>query len=91
MQRYLVQALHTEEECGRGAEEWTDLDLPRKAELFDLVQFGCEAGVHETWLVADFDREDEAWSYVPPSEKAKTRIVPVNSYSFEEMVTAHAR
>jgi hypothetical protein len=75
MQRYLVQASHTEEECGRGAEEWTQLDAPRKAELFDLVQFGCEAGVHETWLVADFDDEDEAWCYVPPSEKTKTRLV----------------
>jgi hypothetical protein len=29
------------------------------------------------------------WSYVPPSERAKTRIVPVNSYSFDEMVQAH--
>jgi hypothetical protein len=89
MQRYLVQASHTVEECGTGAEEWTRLDLPRKEELFDKVQFGCEADVHETWLIAEFENEDEAWSYVPPTEKAKTRIVPVNSYSFEEMVGAH--
>jgi hypothetical protein len=87
--RYLVQASHTAEECGKGAQEWTQLDQPRKAELFDAVEFGCESGVHETWLIADFDNEDEAWGYVVPSEKAKTRIVPVNSYSFEEMVSAH--
>lgn len=89
MQRYLVQASHTNEECGKGAEEWTGPQLPRKEELFDIVQFGCEAGVHETWLVAEFENEDEAWGYVPPSERPKTRIVPVNSYSFAEMVASH--
>jgi hypothetical protein len=89
MPRYLVQATHTDQECGKGAEEWTRLNLPRKDELFDAIQFGCEAGIHETWLIADFDGEDEAWSYVPPVERAKTRIVPVSSYSFAEMLNAH--
>jgi hypothetical protein len=87
--RYLVQSSHTEEECRAGAEEWLALDLPRKGELFDAVQFGCEAGVHESWLVAEFDSEDELWSYVPPIERAKTRAVPVNSYSFDEMLASH--
>jgi hypothetical protein len=89
MTRYMVQGTHTEEECGKGAEEWLALDLPRKAELFDALQFGCEAGVHETWLVGEFENEDEVWSYIPPSERAKTRVVPINSYSFDEMVLAH--
>lgn len=89
MQRYLITGTHTDEECGKGAEEWVGLDLPRKAELFDAIQFGCESGVHETWLIGSFEDEDEAWSYVPPSERAKTRVVQVSSYSFDEMLKSH--
>ena len=89
MPTYLIETPHTEEECASGAEEWLRSELPRKAELFDKTYFGCEAGVHDAWTIADFENEDEAWKYVSQAERAKARVVPVNAYSFEEMVTAH--
>ena len=89
MTTYLIETPHTEEECASGAEEWMRLELPRKAELFDKTYFGCEAGIHDAWTIADFEDEAEAWLYVSEAEKARTRIVPVNAYSFEEMVQAH--
>jgi hypothetical protein len=89
MQSYVVDVPHTPEECGRGAQEWLELDQPRKEELFGKLRFGCEAGVHETWLIAEFASEEEVWSYVVPTERAKTRVVPVSSMTFEEMLSAH--
>jgi hypothetical protein len=41
------------------------------------------------WLLAEFEDEDEVWKYVPPAERARARVVRVNSYSFEEMLKAH--
>jgi len=91
MTTYLIETQHTEEECASGGEEWMRLELPRKAELFDKTYFGCESGVHDAWTIADFENEAVAWLYVSEAEKARTRIVPVNTYSFEEMVRAHVQ
>ena len=89
MPTYLIETPHTQEECQKAGEEWLRSELPRKAELFDKTYFGCEAEVHDAWTIAEFENEDEAWKYVSQAERAKARVVPVNSYSFEEMVKAH--
>jgi hypothetical protein len=37
MQSYVIDIPHTPEECGKGAQEWLELDQPRKEELFAKV------------------------------------------------------
>ena len=54
---------------------WLQSELPRKAELFDKIYFGCEAGVHDAQTIAEFENEDEDWRYVSEAERSNARVV----------------
>lgn len=90
MATFVIETPHNDEECRIGAEQWLKLDGPRKQELFDKSYASCEFGEHNAWLIAEFRDEDEAWSYIPEVERAKAKVQQVASYSFDEMVAAHA-
>jgi hypothetical protein len=42
-----------------------------------LVYQGCPAGTHTTWIVAELEGEQEAWSLVPVLLRDTARVVPV--------------
>jgi hypothetical protein len=91
MPLFLIETPHTPEECMASAQVWLALDAPRKEELFELEVFGCEFGLHDAWLIAEFEDEREVERYLPKSEalRGKARVFPVSRMSFEEMMRAH--
>lgn len=89
MPTFLIETPHTPEECLIAGEQWLELDGPRKQEIFDKTHASCEFGEHNAWVIADYETEDEAWSYVPEVERLKAKIRQVKTYAFEEMLAAH--
>lgn len=90
MPTYLIETPHTEEECRIAGEEWLTMDHPRKQEIFDKEYFGCASGVHNAWLVAEFEDEAAAWELVPQIERAKAKVVQVERFTYDEMLKAHS-
>ena len=39
--------------------------------------WGCEAGTHTTWIIAELAAEHEAWCLVPRLLRDTARVVPV--------------
>ena len=89
MPTYLIETPHTEEECRIAGEEWLTMVHSRKQEIFDATYAGCESGVHDGWVVAEFPDEAQAWEVIPPTERPRARVVEVKQYTFDEMQKAH--
>lgn len=88
MPKYLVTFAHTPEECARAGEEF--IQHPRAKEILDATWWGCSSGDHTTWTVLDFAGEEAARSTLTEVFRDRARIVPVESFSYEDMTAAHS-
>jgi len=67
---FLIEVPHAREECEAA-----------RADLVDAAgstsYWGCEAGTHTTWIIAELAAEHEAWRLVPRLLRDTARVVPV--------------
>jgi hypothetical protein len=69
VREFLIEVPHGREECSAA-----------HAGLADApggVYWGCEAGTHTTWIIAELAAEHEAWRLVPRLLRDTARVVPV--------------
>ena len=85
MPRYLIELTHEDEHsaCVRALQA-----LERHgSHLVTHADWGCKAGVHCGWLIVDVDTQAEAQMMVPPEFRSDARIVELNRYTREEIVS----
>jgi hypothetical protein len=69
---FLIEVPHARGECAAA-----------RADLADAAggtsYWGCEAGTHTTWIIAELAAEHEAWRLVPRLLRDTARVVPVTA------------
>jgi hypothetical protein len=69
---FLIEVPHARAECATA-----------RASLADTAggtsYWGCEAGTHTTWIIAELTAEQEAWRLVPRVLRDTARVVPVKA------------
>jgi len=70
VREFLIEIPHAREECAAA-----------RAGLAEAPggtsYWGCEAGTHTTWIIAELTAEHEAWRLVPRLLRDTARVVPV--------------
>jgi hypothetical protein len=70
VREFLIEVSHPREECEAAR---AGLNGAPSSTSY----WGCEAGTHTTWIIAEFTAEHEAWRLVPRRLRETTRVVPV--------------
>lgn len=85
MPRYLIELPHKDEHsaCVRAL---------RAIEKFGShfvthADWGCRAGTHSGWLIAELDSRDDATRMVPPEFRKDARIVELNRFTRDELAS----
>jgi hypothetical protein len=68
---YLIEVPHAREECSLAHESLADGP--------GASYWGCDAGTHTTWIIAELTAEHEAWRLVPRLLRDTARVVPVTT------------
>jgi len=55
--------------------------------LVTNADWGCKAGVHRGWLIVELDSRAEAEMMVPSEFRQDARVVQLNRFSKEEVVS----
>lgn len=85
MPRYLIELSHANEysACVRALQA-----LERHgSHLVTHMDWGCKAGVHSGWLIADLDSRTEATMMVPAQFRQEARIVELNKFTRDEITS----
>jgi hypothetical protein len=69
---FLIEIPHARGECAAAR-----ADLAGAAD--GTSYWGCEAGTHTTWIIAELAAEHEAWRLVPRVLRDTARVVPVTA------------
>ena len=85
MTRYLIELSH-------GDERLACIKALRAIEQFGShfvtqADWGCKAGVHSGWLIAELPSRDEAMLVIPPEFRDEARIVELNHFTPAEIAT----
>jgi hypothetical protein len=83
MQRYLIEAPHTEEDCLALIEE---VNARGYLSNFD---WGCRAGIHTGWAIIEAESIAEARMAVPPLVRQRAHIIPLNKFDTSELAAMH--
>ena len=72
VREFLIEVAHARGECAAA-----------RADLADAAggtsYWGCEAGTHTTWIIAELTAKHEAWRLVPRLLRDTARVVPVTA------------
>jgi hypothetical protein len=68
---YLIEVPHGRDECPLARAGFADGPGRR--------YWGCDAGTHTTWIIAELTAEHEAWRLVPRLLRDTARVVPVTT------------
>ena len=85
MPRYLIELTHEDEHTAcvkvlRAIERYG-------AHLLIEMDWGCKTGIHSGWLIAEVDSRAAAAQIVPPEFRKEARIVELNKFTREEIVS----
>ena len=83
MSKYMIETEHTSEECLNALDEFQAKGLLEKSD------FGCQAGVHTSWVTLEAKNDDEAMNRVPSSLQSKSKIVKLNKFSNQQVKEFH--
>ena len=89
MPRFMIESSHASETpsepmsmaCVRAI----DAAAAQGSHYLTRVQFGCEDGVHKSWIFIDAEDEEDARRMVPPVGRATAIIVRVRQITPEEI------
>jgi len=85
MAKYMLEEPHTPEECLKA------LDETLAKGLLDKAEFGCNAGVHNSWTIVEAASDAEAKEMVPSFLRAKARVVKLNKFTPEQLKEFHKK
>jgi len=57
------------------------------AHFFTHAEWGCRAGIHCAWMIAELDSREEALQLVPPQFRHEARIVELCKFTREEIAS----
>lgn len=85
MPRYLIELRHGDEHAAcvkalRAIEQYG-------SHFVTHADWGCKAGTHRGWLIVELGSRDEAMQLVPPEYRQEARVVELNRFSREEIVS----
>jgi hypothetical protein len=85
MPRYLIELSHGDEHVAcvkalRAIEQ-------SGSHFMTHADWGCKAGIHSGWLIAELEDRDEAVRLVPPEFRQEARIVELNRFTKEQIVS----
>ncbi len=85
MPRYLIEIPHEDhhDTCVRALRTIEKYG----AHLLTQADWGCKAGTHCCWLIAEVSNRDEAMHVVPPEFRQEARIVELNKFTREEIAS----
>ena len=94
MPRFMIESSHESEApseplsmaCVRAV----DAAAAQGSHYLTRVQFGCEDGVHKSWIFIDAEDKEDARRMVPPVARETAVIVRVRQYTPDELRSAHA-
>ena len=72
MNEFLIEVPHASGECAAARADLADAAGGRS-------YWGCEAGTHTTWIIAELAAEHEAWRLVPRLLRDTARVVLVTA------------
>ncbi len=85
MERYLIEAPHTKQNCLALIDE-----IHAQGFLWHF-DWGCKAGVHSGWAVIEAESEAQARMAVPPLLRGRAQVVRLNKFSADELAQLHQR
>lgn len=77
MDRFLVESPHTADECKRVVQ-----DVHALGYLYN-TEWGCGAGVHESWVIIEAENATQALQVVPHSIRKNARAVKLEKFDAE--------
>ncbi|MHC4405376.1 MAG: hypothetical protein ACYTG0_37495 [Planctomycetota bacterium] len=85
MPRYLIELSHADEHAAcvkalRAIERFG-------SHFVTQADWGCKAGTHSGWMIAELDSRDEAMQMVPPEFRQEVRIVQLNRFTREQIAS----
>jgi hypothetical protein len=83
MQRFLVIAPHTEEECKQA------IGQVLSAGFITHFEWGCMDGEHTGWAILEADSAKEAMMAVPPAQRHSASIVRLTKFSPSDIDAMH--
>ena len=85
MPRFLIEIPHSDEHeaCVRAI----DAIEKHGSHFVTHADWGCKAGTHSGWLIAELDSRDEAMGMVPPEFRQEVRIVELNRFTKEQITS----
>ena len=89
MARFLIEVPHDSDrvECTRVVRVF----LSTGSHFLRNVEWGCKDGVHAAFLIAEVDSKAEALAIIPPAFRDHARVVGLNRFTMEEMMTRAER
>ena len=83
MARFLVEVPHDPEQitCARIVKAF----LSSGSHFLTHADWGCQDGVHTSWIIMDVDSKDQALSVLPHAVRAEARVVKLNKFTHEEI------
>lgn len=83
MNRYLIEIPHdpTHVECGRLAEPLTRAG----AHYVARAAWGCDAGVHKSWLITEALNDEDAELIAPPAWRCRASVVRLNELGIHDL------
>jgi len=85
MERFLVIAPHTAEECKQAIGEVLS------AGFITHFDWGCMDGQHTGWAIIEAENASEAMMAVPPAQRHSASIVRLNKFSPQEIDKMHRK
>jgi hypothetical protein len=89
--KFLIEVPHDSDvvECSRAVQ----VLLSTGSHFVTRAEFGCLDGVHSAWMIVDVDSKAEALGIVPPTFRARARVVGLNRFELakiEAFLAKHA-
>ena len=85
MPRFLIEVPHEAEQvaCARIVQVF----LQSGSHFLSNAEWGCMDGDHRAWIIVDVPTKEDARAIVPPTFRAKARIVGLNTFSIDQINT----
>lgn len=83
MNRYLVIAPHTVEDCAKSIQQ------VEAAGYITHFDWGCKDGEHTGWVVIEAENANEALLVVPSFDRPKARAIKLTKFGPKDIPKAH--
>ncbi|MCR4300148.1 MAG: hypothetical protein NUV51_00910 [Sulfuricaulis sp.] len=86
MARYLIEVPHDADK--RACLMAIEVFLKTGSHFLTHCDWGCMDGEHKAWISVDVGSKEEALRIVPPTFRAKAKIIQVDKFTLEQVQSA---